>query len=116
MIPRGLFGIEPIEPGFKKFRIKPQTSNLRYAKLKTPTIRGDIKVCICNEPTKSYKMELNIPANSEAEVWIPVISEKYNIDINGKQVKGKRVRNFEIINIGSGEHKICISDIGNPQN
>ena len=35
-------GIEPLEPGFKRFRVRPQTGGLEEAKLKLPTPKGAI--------------------------------------------------------------------------
>ncbi|MEN8193709.1 MAG: alpha-L-rhamnosidase C-terminal domain-containing protein, partial [Bacteroidota bacterium] len=43
IIPGYLWGIKPIEPGFKKVEIKPQLDTLRSSKIIVPTIRGSIK-------------------------------------------------------------------------
>src|SRR5690554_3095570 len=38
LIPRKLMGIEPMEPGFSKIKIKPQPATLKNASIKYPTI------------------------------------------------------------------------------
>ncbi|MBS3777087.1 MAG: alpha-L-rhamnosidase, partial [Bacteroidales bacterium] len=38
IIPRKIFGIEPLEPSFRKIRIKPQPGDLEQAEIKHPTI------------------------------------------------------------------------------
>lgn len=109
IIPRGLFGIEPIEPGFKRFRIKPQPGSLEYAEYKMPTIRGDIIVHYASNHDKSYNLNLTIPANSESEVWVPIITNGFEILLNGLPVKENcRIRNFAIFKVGSGNHNIIV--------
>jgi hypothetical protein len=70
MIPRGLFGIEPLEPAFRKVRIKPQLANLQAASLKIPTIRGPIH-CEWKTEGACFNLDLVIPANARAQVWVP---------------------------------------------
>jgi hypothetical protein len=42
-------GIEPLEPGFRKIRIKPQPDLLKSAEIKHPTIRGDVTASFIND-------------------------------------------------------------------
>ena len=44
IIPRFLMGIRSLEPGYKKVLIQPQPGKLESAKIKLPSIRGDIIV------------------------------------------------------------------------
>ena len=73
IIPRCLMGIEPIEPGFARVRIRPQLGTLRHASIRLPTVRGPIEVAIRRE-TSSRHMALHVPANMVAEVHIPADS------------------------------------------
>jgi hypothetical protein len=67
LIPRKLMGVEPLEPGFARVRIRPQVyAGLKEAKLKVPTVRGTIEV-----GWKEGKIELTVPANVVAEVHVP---------------------------------------------
>lgn len=108
LIPRKLFGIEPLEAGFSKIRIKPQPATLREATIKVPTIRGDIKVSFVNTPTKSFSMDVEIPANTEAEVWLPLIKDSYKLKINKVKQSGTIIGKFIKINIGSGKHSFIL--------
>ena len=66
IITRRLMGVEPLEPGFGRIRIKPQPGSLREAFIRVPTIRGAVTV--------SYRegvLAVEVPANTEAEVWLP---------------------------------------------
>ncbi|MGZ0657356.1 family 78 glycoside hydrolase catalytic domain [Coraliomargarita sp. W4R72] len=67
VIPRKLMGIEPLEPGFSKVRIRPQFGDLKSAAIKLPTIRGAIELTyIQGEP-----LRIVLPGNMTAEVILP---------------------------------------------
>lgn len=104
LIPRKLMGIEPLEPGFRKIRIKPQPASLKAAEIKHPTLRGDVIVKFNNEPGQSFKLEITIPANATAEVYLPFYSSRQKVRINGQSIAYRRERGFSVVeNIGSGE-------------
>ncbi len=106
LIPRKLMGIEPLEPGFRKIRIRPQPASLRHAEIAVPTIRGDVKVSFDNVPGEKFTLRVSIPANSVAEVWVPIVSKKYVPTLNGTAQKGVVDGNFAKMEIGSGTHVI----------
>ena len=105
VIPRKLMGVEPLEPGFRKIRIKPQPSTLAHAELIVPTIRGSVKVSFNNTPGAKFEMEIEIPANTEAEVWLPLIDKKQRISMDGIAQKGTVDGNFVKLQVGSGKHR-----------
>lgn len=103
IIPRKLMGIEPLEPGFGKIRIKPQPGDLVSAEIKTPTIRGDVRLSFKNKPQQSFAMNLTIPGNTTADVYLPFWSKTQKVTMNGTTVKYRQDGNFAIIeNVGSG--------------
>jgi len=108
IIPRRLMGIEPLEPGFRKIRIKPQPATLRQAQIKVPTIRGDILVSFDNQPGEKFTLEVEIPANTTAEVWLPKLSKKYQLTVDNVSQKGRVNGDFVLVEIGSGKHKLGI--------
>lgn len=101
IIVRKLMGVEPLEPGFSRIRIKPQTGSLSWARLSTPTIRGDVHLNITGQG-----MEVDIPANTTAEVWTRKQARTNSVTVDGKPVKGKRSGNYVIVSVGSGKHTI----------
>ena len=104
LIPRKLMGIEPLEAGFGKIRIKPQPGNLRSAKIKHPTIRGDVYMKFSNNPNILFELELIIPANTTAKVYLPFYSKKQRVTLNNQLIKFHREGNFSVIdNVGSGK-------------
>ncbi|MCD7930392.1 MAG: hypothetical protein LUH15_02970, partial [Tannerellaceae bacterium] len=73
--PRKLMGVEPLQPGFEKVRIKPQLATLAWVKATIPTIKGEIQMEVENQNSK-YCMQVTIPANMEADVYLPLPAKK----------------------------------------
>ncbi|MBV5312602.1 MAG: hypothetical protein JZU47_04855 [Prolixibacteraceae bacterium] len=103
IIPRKLMGIEPLEPGFRKIRIKPQPASLEHAEIKCPTIRGDVLMSFNNKPQQSFSMNLTIPANTTADVYLPFWSKSQKVTQNGNAVKYRQDGYFAVVEgVGSG--------------
>ena len=100
VIPRKLMGVEPMTPGFDKVSIKPQISSLTSAKSIVPTIKGEITLAIENKKGE-YTMELTIPANMDGETYLPLLSKKYEVKINGAVQKTTVVKNAPFISLGT---------------
>ncbi|MBF6596969.1 MAG: alpha-L-rhamnosidase [Fermentimonas sp.] len=104
IIPRKLMGIEPMEPGFSKIRIKPQPATLKTASIKYPTIKGDIFMEFINYPVESFELSVEIPANTTADIYLPYYSKKQKVKMNDKLVKSSHDNNFTVIeSVGSGK-------------
>ena len=102
-IPRKLMGIEPLEPGFRKIRIKPQPASLEHAEIKCPTIRGDVLVSFQNKPQQSFILKVAIPANTTADIYLPFWSKSQKTTMNGAPVKCRQEGKFVLVeNVGSG--------------
>lgn len=109
LIPRKLMGIEPLEAGFRKIRIKPQPGLLKAAKIKHPTIRGDVLVSFNNLPGQSFRLEVDIPGNTTAEIHLPFFSKGQTVRMNGQTVKTRREGNFTVVeNIGPGKWSFAV--------
>lgn len=108
IIPRKLMGIEPMEPGFGKIRIKPQPASVRQASAKLPTIRGPVEVSFEQEPGHFFAMNVTIPGNVVAEIWLPLPTTKYKLTVDGKPVKGKVDGKFVKIRMTKNQEQIRI--------
>jgi hypothetical protein len=109
VIPRKLMGIEPLEPGFGKIRIKPQPGSLRKAAIKHPTIRGEVLVSFENQPGKSFQLEVTIPANTTANVYLPFYSKAQQVMIDGEKADYRQEDKYVIVeNVGSGKHSFRV--------
>jgi hypothetical protein len=63
-------GLEPIEPAWKTFKVKPQLGSLEFAETGNETVAGKVSVKI-ERGESGMKMELTVPEKSEAVVHIP---------------------------------------------
>ncbi|HPS55745.1 MAG TPA: alpha-L-rhamnosidase C-terminal domain-containing protein [Sedimentisphaerales bacterium] len=110
IIARKLMGVEPLEAGFGKIRIKPQPGNLEWASFKTTTIKGPIYVDLKQERGKRFELEINIPTNTRADVFVPALNNKGVISFDGKKTEGKLEGEFLLMqDVGSGKHFFEVS-------
>lgn len=106
IIPRRLFGIEPVEPGYGKIRIRPQTGGLEWANIRIPTIRGPIHVAF-RDTSDAFELDVVLPANITATVCLP-IQKSVNpaVLMNGKPVTAVQSDGYWIIDaVGSGPRR-----------
>ena len=102
IIPRFMWGIVPVEPGFAKASIKPQLSILSYSKISVPTIRGIIQAEY--KLTKGEKeFSVNIPANMDCD-FILTDRGKFIVYLNGKRIES----GIENLNLKPGLNTIII--------
>lgn len=107
IIPRYTVGVRPLEAGFARMSIAPQTSTLEQIEALVPTIRGGVEVKVNNQ-SQSYTLEIKIPANTIAEVSLPQLkrlSDSARLTINGRRTKIRLLPNnrIECGKLGSGE-------------
>jgi hypothetical protein len=107
IIPRCLMGVQPIEPGFAKVRIKPQVGSLQSGSLDMPSIRGTIHVDFASVKGESFHLNATLPGNTEAVVYLPRLgSDIAHVVMDGKQITGTIEGQFVVLdNIGAGAHR-----------
>jgi alpha-L-rhamnosidase len=117
VIPRQLFGIQPTEPGYRKFQVTPQAGSLKSASVDVPTIRGTIKASF-RQDSESFELELTVPVNTTASVRLPSGGPQpaeIKITTAGGENAGNAARDLVvedgyvlIENVGSGTHRFVI--------
>lgn len=109
ILPRKLMGIEPVAPGFETFRIRPQAASLEEASVKLPTIRGSIEAGFVNKPD-SFMLEISVPGNTKAQVYLPAPKEISEIRMDNAPVKQyKKQPGYILIeNVKSGKHSFIV--------
>jgi len=113
-----VIGINPDfqHPGFEKFSIKPFIFNdLSFAKGELNTIKGVIKSS-WEKQGKMLTMNITIPANTTARVYIPAKTVKA-VTENGKNISETKSISFldekdgyVIINVGSGNYEFNVKN------
>ena len=56
---------------------------------------------------QSYRMQVSLPANMEAEVYLPLLEGNYQVTIDGAPVRTTRVKEQPFVyvgRVGSGTH------------
>ncbi|HQC43312.1 MAG TPA: alpha-L-rhamnosidase C-terminal domain-containing protein, partial [Verrucomicrobiota bacterium] len=104
IITRKLVGVEPLEAGFKKIRIKPQIASLDWIKAEAPSIRGTIRVSANQTPGSEFTLSMDIPAGVTAEVWLPAFNETGDlVQLNGREILTTNTDSFHLVReVGSG--------------
>ncbi len=97
-------GIEPLDPGYKTFQIKPQLGFLKRVQATVPSVMGMIEVAI--DATDGWEMNVNVPEGTTATVYIPDAFAKANL--NSKSVKLTTIPEGEwrTIQLTPGKHLI----------
>lgn len=110
IVPRKLMGIEPMEPGWAAFRIKPQIGSLMWAHIKVPTIKGDV-LASYEQSSGKFIMKLTVPANTTAQVVLPekFTQKKFSILVNNKAVKASGAKGAYFLPVGGGVYEIIVN-------
>jgi alpha-L-rhamnosidase len=110
LIPRGLMGIEPLEPGFKRFRVRPQTGDLEEAKLKLPTPKGPVMLALKGKDAPSWSAKLIVPAGTAAEFHLPHPGEPL-ATVGGQSATPRVLREEKgrkVIGLGPGAWEVSL--------
>lgn len=108
IIPRRLMGVEPLAPGFATARIKPQLGSLEWAEATVPTVRGEIRLSVVNANGR-YRMRVTIPANMDADVYLPLPQGKYIVRCNREIIRTSPVKGEAFLfagRLGAGSYEI----------
>ena len=82
IIPRYLWGIKPLTPGYTIASIKPQLEGLNSTSIIVPTIRGKIKAAYALEEDNIERYVIEIPTNMKAEFEVtPTSTVKVNNEL-----------------------------------
>lgn len=103
IIPRGLWGIQPLKPGFEIVRIHPQLGGLKNTSIVMPTIRGQIKAEYEKINNRLETFNIELPANMAGEFSMD-FSPQAVITLNGETVN----LSFGSIRLDPGVNEIVI--------
>jgi hypothetical protein len=115
IIPSRLLGVQPLEPGFAKVLIDPQTGGLAWVEGTYPTVRGPVRVRVQDDSRGPYTIEVEIPANVSATVGLPMgtpagdqgAERDATVILDGDRVAAlRRGSRVYVSDIGSGTHTI----------
>ena len=106
IIVRHLMGVQPLQPGFDKILIRPQVAGLKYARLKTPTIKGPVVLDYKQSP-QSVQWKMELPGATETRMELPLQEGLNSLWVNGKRQKIQPSGNiWQLENLHPGKHLI----------
>lgn len=104
---------DPSDPGYRKIIIRPVLGNLRWVRARYDSIAGPISVAWKHNSAR-LSLQVSIPPNTTATVYIPATSEK-GITESGRKltvdpgVKLLRpIKNYVKVEISSGEYEFTV--------
>lgn len=109
LIPRGLMGIEPLEPGFARFRVRPQTASLREATLKLPSPKGPITLAIRRPVESQWQAEIEVPQHTHAEFHLPPYQPDSLQLSSGKPHVLRVEKGRTVIELRPGNHRLTVT-------
>lgn len=65
-----LLGVQPVEPGFESWQIKPHLGDLQWSKGQVPTPHGDVDVSWSRDED-GLTLDVTAPEGTSGEVWVP---------------------------------------------
>ena len=91
LLPEKILGIEPILPGWKKFKIKPNLYDLDWCMGIIPSLAGDIDVKLKKLRKENLEIGIQIkaiiPLNTSSKIYVPAQESKYfTIEVNDKEI------------------------------
>lgn len=108
LIPRCLMGIEPLAPGFKRFRVRPQTASLNQASVKLPTPKGPITFSVRRASDWEWSATIDVPSGTTAEFHLPTTNLKAVRLSSGTPKLLGDANGRVVIELGTGSHQIFI--------
>lgn len=104
----GMFGIEPLEPGFSRFKIRFCPGALPWAETLMPTVKGPVAASFSTQKDGCrFFAEAVVPANSEAEIFLPVPAcAGDEILLDGTSVTARREGDYLAVTVGPGRHEL----------
>lgn len=80
-------GIEPLTPGYERFRINPSLGQLSRVEAVVPSVAGEIRSTVHLQDGRVFQ-EVTVPPGTTAEVWIPLPegTRLASLEVNGQQV------------------------------
>jgi len=109
IIPRDMMGMEPIQPGFARFRVRPQTASLAQASIKMPSPQGPITLSINRTSDNKWHAEIAVPENTVTEFHLPPYKRGGLKLSSGKPHKLREENGRDVIELAAGDHRISLT-------
>lgn len=107
LLPRFILGVEPLQPGWREFRIAPCIGTLTHAKGRVPTRLGPVEVG-WTRSEESFALECVVPQGSQASVRLPFAAG--SVTLNGNAVPAGVEDGHAVLKaLEAGRHRIVLT-------
>lgn len=105
LLPHKFLGVEPLEPGWSRIRVRPQVASVQKATGVIPTVKGSVFILV-DQSDGGYHLTLQLPANTSTRIEIPVKTCRKGIfSLDGNEIRAARQGSFWVLDsVGSGYH------------
>ncbi len=86
VVPRDLFGISPLAPGWGSVLIAPQPGTLTSGSFTEPTARGEVRESFTVNAYGQMSVRVTIPTTATAQVALPGVRAGQTVDVDGQPV------------------------------
>jgi hypothetical protein len=116
LVYRGTLGIQALEPGYKRFEIRPQAGGLTRAEGVTPTVRGPITAAFGTADAGRMDLAVDVPASTSARVALPAPEGgEDTLYVDHKPRPATREGTALTVDLGSGCHVVSTHRTGQLQ-
>lgn len=110
-IPRGLFGVRPLVPGFAAVLVKPQPGPLLSGSATVPTIRGPVVVAfnqtLNGRVATAFAVAVTIPGATAGTVCVPASAcGGGSLVVDGVTIPGVTMSDYLCANVSAGAHVV----------
>jgi hypothetical protein len=121
IVPRYLFGVQALTPGWGTVLIHPQPASLTRGSVQVPTPRGEVSVAFTASGGR-FTAEVDVPATATAEVALPGVRAGQRVWVDGAPVTagvmpgddtasataaGNSAAGLAVVAVGSGWHQVA---------
>lgn len=98
-------GIEPLEPAYREFAVRPQLGNLAHAEATVDSIAGKIRVSV-ERSQQDFRLDVEVPPGAVAVVTLPIEYET-DLMVNDESIaRGVERDALKDVSEPSGERKL----------
>lgn len=108
LLPHGLLGLRPLEPGYRTFAIRPQLSGLTDVSARLPVPDGAIEITGRQTP-EGQEYTVTVPPSCHGRFGLPAATAGATmVEIDGRAVDGSRIGRWLEFDreLAAGDHRI----------
>jgi alpha-L-rhamnosidase len=99
-----LAGIRPDAPGYSSVVIQPHVpAGLDHASASIRTVRGVVASAWTRAPDGSFELQVTVPGNVQAEVWVPAADRRAQVEPDGAALI-RTDAGYAVYEVGAGSY------------